>query len=82
MGDRILVLGRHAGAALAAALLGAEGVERGALDVAAEGDGDDHLLALDQVLVLDAVARRARSRCGAAWRSRRAIASNSSRITS
>jgi hypothetical protein len=28
MRDRILVLGRHAGAALAAPLLGAEGVER------------------------------------------------------
>jgi hypothetical protein len=34
LGDRVLVLGRHAGAALAAARLRAERVERGALDVA------------------------------------------------
>ena len=54
-GDRILVLGRHAGAALAAARLGAEGLERRALDIAAEGHGHDHLLALDQSLVLDPV---------------------------
>ena len=53
--DRVLVLGRHAGAALAAARLGSEGFERGALDVAAERHGHDHLLALDQVLVLDPV---------------------------
>jgi hypothetical protein len=55
VGDRVLVLGRHSGAALAAALLGPEGLERGALDVAAMGDGHDHVLALDQVLVLDPV---------------------------
>ena len=55
LGDGILVLGRHAGAALAAARLRAEVVERGALDVAAERDGDDHVLALDQILVVDAV---------------------------
>ena len=41
---------RHAGAALAAAALGAIGRQRHALDVAAVGDGDDHVLALDQVL--------------------------------
>ena len=58
LGDRILVLGRHAGAALAAAVLGAERVERGALDVAAQGHGHDHVLALDQILVVDAVGRR------------------------
>jgi hypothetical protein len=34
--DRVLFLGRHAGAALAAAVLLAEGGERGALDVAVE----------------------------------------------
>src|SRR3546814_13410191 len=54
-------------ATLAAAALGAEGVERGALDIAVEGDGDDHLLALDEVFVVDAVGggsdeRPARSR--------------------
>src|SRR3546814_44740 len=67
LGDDILVLRRHAGATLAAATLGAEGVERGALDIAVEGNGDDHLLALDEVFVVDAVGggsdeRPARSR--------------------
>ena len=55
VGDRVLFLGRHAGAALAAALLLAEHGERRALDVAVHGHGHDHVLALDQVLVLDAV---------------------------
>ncbi len=50
---RILFLGRHAGAALAAAMLGPVRRERGALDVAGVGDGDDHVLARDQVLVLE-----------------------------
>ena len=54
-GDDILVLGRHARAAFAAAPLRAEGVEGRALDIAVEGDGDDHLLAFDQILVVDAV---------------------------
>ena len=52
-GDEILFARRHAGAALAAAALGAIGGERHALDVAPVADGDDHVLALDQVLVLD-----------------------------
>src|SRR3546814_16670476 len=38
LGDDILVLRRHAGATLAAAPLGAEGVERGALDIAVAGE--------------------------------------------
>src|SRR5262249_31421439 len=49
----ILIARRHAGAALAAAPLRAIGRERHALDVALVADGDDHVLALDQVLVLD-----------------------------
>ena len=52
-GDEVLVLGRHAGGALAAAALGAVLGQRRALDVAALGDGDDHVLALDQVLVVE-----------------------------
>ncbi len=51
-GDEILVARLHAGAALAAALLRPVGRERHPLDVAEMGDGDDHVLALDQVLVL------------------------------
>jgi hypothetical protein len=50
--DEILVLHRHAGAALAAAALRAIGRQRHALDVAGMGDGDDHVLAGDQVLVV------------------------------
>ena len=52
-GDEVLVLGRHAGRALAAAALGAVLGQGRALDVAAGGDGDDHVLALDQVLVVE-----------------------------
>ena len=52
-GDEILVAGRHAGAALAAAALGPIGRERHALDVAGVRHGDDHVLAGDQVLVVD-----------------------------
>ena len=51
-GDEILLAGLHAGAALAAALLRPIGRQRHALDVAGVRDGDDHVLALDQVLVL------------------------------
>ena len=51
-GDEILLAGLHAGAALAAAALRPVGRQRHALDVAVMGDGDDHVLALDQVLVL------------------------------
>src|SRR5947209_16642013 len=43
--DRVLFLGRHAGAPFAAALLLAEDTERRALDVAGHGDGHDHVLA-------------------------------------
>ena len=52
-GDEVLILGRHAAHALAAAALGPVLGERRALDVAALGDGDDHVLALDQVLVVE-----------------------------
>ena len=51
--DEILLAHLHAAAALAAAPLRAIGRERHALDVAEMRDGDDHVLALDQVLVLD-----------------------------
>ena len=48
----VVVLGRHRRQALAAPALAAELDQRGALDVAARGDGHDHVLALDQVLVV------------------------------
>ena len=54
-GDKILVAGLHAGAALAAAALRAIGRQRHALDVAGMRHGHDHVLALDQVFVLDLV---------------------------
>ena len=50
-GDEILLARLHAGAAFAAAPLRPIGRERHALDVAGVRDGDDHILALDQVLV-------------------------------
>ena len=49
-GDDIVALGRHAGAATAAATLCAIGRDRHALDVSALRHRDDHVLALDQVL--------------------------------
>ncbi len=54
----VLVFGRHARAAFAAAILRAECGERRALDIAAMGDGDDHLFAFHQVFVVDAVPAR------------------------
>ena len=48
--DEIVVVGAHAGLALAAAALRAERGQGHALDPALVGDGDDHVLALDQVL--------------------------------
>ena len=66
--DEILLAHLHAAAAFAAAPLRAIGRERHALDVAEMRDGDDHVLALDQVLVLDLAPPARRSRCGAAWR--------------
>ena len=45
--------GAHAGLALAAAPLGAERGQGHALDPALVGDGDDHVLALDQLLDVD-----------------------------
>jgi hypothetical protein len=51
-GDDVVLLQRAARQALAAAFLGAEIDQRRALDVAALRDRDDHVLALDQVLVL------------------------------
>ena len=50
VGDEILLLRRHAGAALAAAALRPVGRQRHPLDVAAVADRDDHVLALDQRL--------------------------------
>src|SRR5690606_38224934 len=50
--DEILVLRRHAGAALAAAALRTIGRQRHALDVARMADGDDHILTGDQVFVI------------------------------
>ena len=52
-GHRILFLGGHPRAAFAAAVLGPVDRQRRALHIAAVGDGDDHVLAGDQVLVLD-----------------------------
>ena len=51
--DEILVARRHARPALAAAPLRAVGRKRHALDVALVADGDDDVLALDEVFVLD-----------------------------
>src|SRR5262249_42086732 len=51
--DEILVARLHAGAAAAAAPLGPVGRKRHALDVTEVRDGDDHVLALDQILILD-----------------------------
>ena len=57
-GDGILILRRHAGTALAAPCLCPEAFERRALDIALHRHGDDHLLALDQILVIDPVSSR------------------------
>ncbi len=51
LADEVLLAGRHAGAAFPAALLGPIGRERNPFDVATVGHRDDHVLALDQVLV-------------------------------
>src|ERR1700753_2548860 len=53
--DEILVAGLHARAALAAPALGAIGRQRYALDITGVRYRDNHVLALDQVLVLDLV---------------------------
>ena len=55
--DEIFLARLHAGAAFAAAALRAIGRERHALDVALVRDGDDHVLALDQVFVFDFAGR-------------------------
>ena len=52
---RVFILGRHAAAALAAARLRPESVERGAFDIAIMRDGDDHLLTLDQVFIFQTI---------------------------
>ena len=52
--DEILVARLHCRAALAAAPLRAIGGKRNALDVAKVRHGNDHVLALDEILVLDA----------------------------
>ena len=51
-GHHIIFFGLHGGQTLAAPVLSAEFGQIGALDIAARGDGDDHILALDQVLVV------------------------------
>ena len=53
LGDEILFPGAHAGASLAAAALGAVGLQRHALDIAVVADRHHHVLALDQVLDID-----------------------------
>ncbi len=53
LGDEVLLARRHAGAALAAAPLRPVLGKRHALDVAGMRERDDHVLALDQVLVLE-----------------------------
>ena len=53
LGDEVLVARRHAGAALAATALRPVHGQRHALDIAATADRNDHILALDQVLVLE-----------------------------
>ena len=55
VGDDVLVLGRHASAALAAPVLRTEGRERSTLDVAIHGHCHDHFIALDQVFIVDSV---------------------------
>ena len=50
LSDEVLLARAHAGAAFAAAALGAVSRDRDALYVAAVADGDDHVLALDKVL--------------------------------
>ena len=68
--DEILLLGLHAGAALAAPLLRPVGGERDALDIAAVSEGEDHVLALDQVfdiLVEIAVLDRRAARVGVSF---------------
>ena len=51
-GHEVLVLGRHASQTLAATCLSTEFGQRGALDVTAMRDGDDHVLLFDQVLII------------------------------
>ena len=51
--DEILLARLHGGAPLAAATLRPIGRERHALDVAGVADRDDHVLALDQILVVE-----------------------------
>ena len=51
-GDEILVAGLHAGAPFAASLLCPIGRQRHPFDVTGVRNGDDHVLALDQILVL------------------------------
>src|SRR5690606_10589950 len=55
--NEILILCGHARTALAAAPLRAIGRERNALDIAVMADGDDHILALDKILILELAFR-------------------------
>ena len=50
-GDNIFIFGRHPLQPFAATLLCPEISQGGALDIAACGDCDDHLLAFNQILV-------------------------------
>ncbi|SPU80184.1 Uncharacterised protein [Brucella suis] len=65
-GHKIFFLGGHAGTALAAAALRTIGRERYALDIACMTDGDDHILAGNQVFVVH--FRAAKTDFGAARR--------------
>ncbi|MFN8476163.1 MAG: hypothetical protein U0822_28610 [Anaerolineae bacterium] len=49
--DHVLFAGDHARDAAPAAPLGAVGVGRDALDVAALGQADDHVLVVDEILI-------------------------------
>ena len=51
--DEILRARAHADAAFAAARLAAIGIDRGALQVAAVGDGDGHVFHRDQIFETD-----------------------------
>ena len=50
-GNHVIGFGRHRGQTLAAAVLLTKLAQGRALDVTARGDGDDHILTLDQVFV-------------------------------
>ena len=69
-GDEILLARRHGPAPFAAAPLRAIGRERRAFDIAAVADQHDHVLALDEVLVLHVGVAVENDRAARQWRSR------------